>query len=339
MKRSFAFILIMVILLGLCGCGSKGKGNESNHISVELPSNLRNSPSQDIIQKDIENEISAIPNARLTGITTVKSLTEDNQFEVTLQVSAETIYADWKMECDMSYTKYDQGWMLDKINWHEKNFDQYRFPDDASMIDYAASVLATHREYSDAYYTDYMLPMYDPVIEFISEPEIEAIKLCWYARENEKHDYISHLFTSYWVYEPSIDNWLLIEDVQKDNDKYKLTFERIGIVPGNYDFTGEWTQELSSFEKEIGIVNRIIIADFSWEKLEAYIPDLDAYIDIDPVFYFVGEEFGVLKFENSYMQSINFQFAEEWTNVYFCVLEYDIAQATARVYQDLPPLS
>lgn len=124
MKKALALLLALVVLLTLCACGS----DDSSQAEVELPKNGKKGPSQDLIPQDLESALFQLPNAEVTEVTTVKSLTEDSHYEITLQVSAATTYADWQIECDMSYTKYDQGWMLSDIIWNSKTMSFHAFP-------------------------------------------------------------------------------------------------------------------------------------------------------------------------------------------------------------------
>lgn len=95
MKRLSAMLLAILMVLSLCACGSQGSSN----VEVELPNNSKNGPSAVTIQKDITDELSRKnPYAVLTKIETVKSLTEDTSYEITLSVFAQTRYAESKIK-------------------------------------------------------------------------------------------------------------------------------------------------------------------------------------------------------------------------------------------------
>lgn len=335
MKKALALLLALVVLLTLCACGS----DDSSQAEVELPKNGKKGPSQDLILQDLESALFQLPNAEVTEVTTVKSLTEDSHYEITLQVSAATTYADWQIECDMSYTKYDQGWMLSDIIWNSKNYVISRIPDLVDMVDHASTILLTHEVRTNY---EHILPMEmsSTSMNFSSENNIGSniITLCWDTTYEELHSKATLHFTSMWQYDPSIDNWSLIYD----NDAYCIDYEFVQRIPDyTLDFSGEWQAERSSPTVTLGGYGTIIISNFSWDGFNVYIPGIDEYYDIEPYFLKTNvDTFGTVTFTNSDGHYIEFQPQGEYgTRIKLWLDGTNIAVAEAQVSCKLPSLS
>ena len=135
MKRVLALLLAFALLFGMYACGSGGEdGKGKQAVSVNLPDNGKKSPSEKMITEDVRNALaSKNQHASLVGIETVKSLTNEGSYSLTLSVTAETKYADWTYEADLSYTKYDQGWMLDDVDWNAEAYQLSRLPDEEEI--------------------------------------------------------------------------------------------------------------------------------------------------------------------------------------------------------------
>lgn len=247
MKKVLTLILTMTLLLIFCACGSR----DSEKADVNLPNNGKKGPSKDVIQADLENALHEIPNAVLTGVSTEKSLTEDNRYEITLQVSAATNYADWQIDCDMSYTKYDQGWMLDDIDWNSKNYVIARTPDSNTLSD-----IANNTEVS-VYYND-ILPVENGVIDTRNVEGLGIIELSWTKTMEYLHAQCVGKYTTLWLYDETIDDWVFTPC----DDGFGFYSDE-EITPYQVDFTGTW--------------DGIEISYFTWDGFNVKCGDIEAY--------------------------------------------------------------
>lgn len=248
MKKVFMLFLALALLLTLCACSS----GDSSNAKVELPSNGKKGPSQDLIREDLESALTEIPNAVLTEVSTLKSLTEDTHYEITLQVSAVTTYADWQLECDMSYIKYDQGWMLDDINWISKSYVISRIPDNETL-----SEIANHADVSVFYYSD-ILPVENGTVDSRNVEESGTIELHWSKTMQYMHAQCVGNYMTTWVYDETIDNWLFTPC----NDEYDIYCDE-NVTPYQVDFTGTW--------------DGIEISNFTWDGFNVKYGDINAY--------------------------------------------------------------
>ena len=292
MKRIIALAVIVLLLFGLFGCGGNKDDSTRKESSIKEPATesteddeqVDDVPSDEIIANDlkyalsIENEFAAI-----TETSVVKSFTEDSYYSVTLTVNASTKYADWKYEADMSYTRYDQGWMVDGVEWVSDSYELVRIPDVDVMVDYAEEYLPNHETYSDVWFTGYMVPMRSPSINFGMNNEVDAnvLELSWVGEEYLKHAIREHTFNSLWQYDPEIDNWTLYPDNSHGSLGYYLSDTEGDLFP-NYqlDFTGQWKSiRMSNAELTV----EFDISNFTWEAFDSAITWVDYdYIHREP---------------------------------------------------------
>lgn len=252
MKQHLALILILTILLGLCAGCSKPDSNDTKSDSIALmpvtqeQGTRKNGPEEPSIQLDIEREISVIPNMKLNDISVIKSLTEENYYEATLQITAATNYADWKMECDISYTKYDQGWMLDEIDWNSKEYVIARTPDVDTL-----SEIANNTEIS-VYYRD-TLPVENATVDVSNVEDTGIIGLHWTKIYDYMHATCIGEYITMWNYDSEIDNWVFYPS----DDGFGFIRQET-VVPDPVDFSGVWNGS--------GFISSIEITDFSWSN-------------------------------------------------------------------------
>lgn len=253
MRKSFiwfevALLVLWILTLSACGSQETQIGTE-NATKVEIAGVGKNSPSEELIEEDLKE---ALKNkneyATLRSAETVKSLTDDQRYSITLSIVAESKYADWKYEVDMSYTKYDQGWMLDTADIQPIDYSVIRIPNDGEMTEIANSFF-TSCEYvrlnslagiscgsvnaNDGYDT----------IEF------EWINIIQYKHGREEVQY-----SSVWHYDQEADSWALNKSELSQYGGYEITqIESETEIDSN--FNGIWTEsgesiEISNFTRE-----------------------------------------------------------------------------------------
>lgn len=251
MKRLFSCILAMAILLTLCACGSETT-SDSSQSKIELPNSGRTTPSNEAIQEDITNALlQKNPIVELTGVETIKSQTTDNRYKATIQVYAATTYADWQMECDMTYTMYDQGWILDEIDWNSKDYVIARIPDVETL-----SEIANHTEVS-AYYQD-ILPVENATIDARNVEGLGLVELHWTKTKEYLHAQCVGNYITFWIYNAETDNW----EFSPCDNGFGFYSNEI-VTPFSVDFTGNW--------------DGIEISNFSWDGFNVKCGDIDAY--------------------------------------------------------------
>lgn len=271
MKKIFAYYLALLMCLPLCACRTQNpvdepsQGSVSNESTGTLPLETHNSanvPSEELILQDI-TEALLLENkyATLSEVETVKSLTEDGTYEITLAITAETQYAHWSYETNMCYTKYDQGWMVDDVSFVAAEYVLVNIPDAQTFTNHAGNYLSSDEVYSTSAYAGYMIPMEN--VELVYNEPINndtILEFRWVGIEHLLHADNHVQFTSLWRYDATTDNWALVPDDSYYG--YHLYDESSKITPNrNLDFSGTWP-----------ILNTIddtaTISNFSWESFD-----------------------------------------------------------------------
>lgn len=260
MKNLLALLLVTALLITLCACSSKNPtqelpnsqmDNPSHQSDKQLPDCSPDSPAQSLIQSEVENALSVLPNAVLTNLTTIKSQTTDTRYIATFQVSAATTYADWQMECDVTYTKYDQGWMFDEIDWKSKEYVIARIPDVDTL-----SEIANNTEVS-IYYRD-TLPVENATIDVSNVEDVGVIGLHWTKIYDYMHATCIGEYTTMWDYDPETDNWFFLP-----SDSDFGFFRQETVIPDPVDFTGNW--------------DGIEISNFTWDSFDVKCGNIDSH--------------------------------------------------------------
>ena len=337
MKRLFLLILTSALLLVLCACESKAV-DSSPQIEVNLPHNDQKVPSSEMIEKDIANALlQKNPTVEITTIETVKSLTGDSNYEITLQVMAQSKYADWLYEPKLCYTKYDQGWMLDRVGWGPESYTQTRVPDLETMVNYASIYLPLH-EVNDLF--DHILPIQNPVITtaYDDNKNEEILTFNWDTTYQEMYSEATLSYTSQWEYDALSDHW----DLVGNDNNYQIDFTfKSRTFNSNLDFSGEWHAAPLSPTITLGGYGTIIISNYSWDGFNVYVPGLEEHYVIDPYFARTDvNEAGVVTFTNSEGHYIDLApQGNQGLRIKLWMHGTNIAVAEAQVDKELPTLS
>lgn len=244
--------------------------NHSSEDDVKEPTGATvDAPSEKTIQADLltalakENQLVTLTNAEL-----IKSLTDEEHYSATMSVTAKSKYADWRYEAEMSYTKYDQGWMVDDITWNSGHYTVVRTPEPEDMEEYVCNY-RDESEIADYSYASYMIPMHNTSISSESyDTTSDPIITCfWDGIGQWQHAVANYFFTSQWEYSPQTDGWKLCVS-ELTTHGYQLTASR-QIAP-NYslDFSGTW-EDIYQENYKFSASMRIDIRNFSWEEFDA----------------------------------------------------------------------
>ncbi len=280
-----AAIALVVCSVSLIGRIARGIGNRSQsngggpqslytgkpEIKLDTPSGKKNAPSKDVITEDVKNALaSENPHASLTKVETVKSSTEETVFAVTLDIEAQSRYADWNYELYLYYRKYDQGWMLDHTQWPKSNYEVTRQPSSEEMVAYASEYLPSSAA-SHSHAGDFMLPITNPSMNFGFNDSIDktVIELSWDAVEPDK--YCAHIYriVSLWEYDAESDTWELTENA---DDSY-LDDSYSGREIYNLDYSGEW-EVWDALNNGRNLRTTMSISGFSRDGFYVDIPEL-----------------------------------------------------------------
>lgn len=206
MKKVITVLLVLLMLCALCACDSdetKGVQNETNDVKIEDTG--KNAPSEDLIMKDLKEALQKKNEfATLTGVETVKSLTDEGTYEITLAVTAETKYADWQYTVDMDYTEYDQGWMVDTIEWDNGAYELVRMPSQEEISSFAGDFL-----YRACITSQYKKELIRESIKSLNDPATITDKITVYFETISKymHGAIIGSSEAVFIYDPSKDQW------------------------------------------------------------------------------------------------------------------------------------
>ena len=265
MKKALQIMKIVVLMTFctiLAACGSQTSQSDAHGIDdVEIEGLNSDTPSEEMILEDLNTALlEKNEYASLENVETVKSLTEEGEFEITLEVAAKTKYADWIYNVDLYYTLYDQGWWMDEIRWNSEEYECVRIPDVETMGTYVMTYTA-NMDVGPSFVNDYLLTMEDASIAYndgILTYEWTNIKdhLNWTEWDR--------VYTS-WSYNATTDNW----DIMYSDDGYldyaiddKILARELDP---QIDFSGIWYGEKACE----GFVLEII--DFTWEGFTANI--------------------------------------------------------------------
>ncbi|MBR5248761.1 MAG: hypothetical protein IKV27_07475 [Lachnospiraceae bacterium] len=316
---------------------SASNPTDEKEITINLSDNGKKAPHKNLIIEDVKKELTEkYPHITMNEVQGLKSLTEDKSYQITLQVKGQSKYADWTLELDLFYTKYDQGWGKNKSTWNIESYNVVRIPEVDEMVEYATDYLLNHEEYSDTYFTDYMTPMINSSIQYDFDATADdfVLELCWEAKESSYYqDKLWH-FTSLWVYNPAIDNWDLVPNPDPRSLGYYVDQEYKGKKLRDLDYSGE--RDLINFKGKK--ISTLKISNFSWSELDAYIPGYMKNTE-----HFVFTDHDTLKgeydcaFVNNKGDYIAFIVQERTVYIYYYTNDDSVA-ANVTITENLPDL-
>ena len=213
MKKLFFAVIGLVLAVGLCSCGKPAV------------------PSEDKVREDIAAELAVYnPNAQLQELEVIKSAQEEDVYELTVALAAQTRYADWQYQANVVYELYDQGWFLEDVAWTEGRYALVRHPDADEMID-----IVNNDQYLKEEYPDLLPVEMESIVN--EEPEsTERILFGWCVNEPMKHATQRTTYTAQFRYDPQEDNWLF-EEYGEGDAFYRISSEYVPTC----DFNGEWS--------------------------------------------------------------------------------------------------
>ncbi len=220
MKKIIKLIICIVMCIICTSCGSSLTNKE---------------PSLEMVISDLSDAlIEKNPKAEIINTEVLKSYVDGTIYEITTLVKASSKYADWTYEVDSEYKKYDQGWMIENINWVSESYTVTRIPEANVLIE----IIGT--EHGNKYNIS---PENAAVLaDNISETEIVELKWNEVKELTLVENHIEYLASL--KYDAEKDGWIS-EDISSEGE----------YVPMNVDLTGKWQ----------GISSIIEISDFSWE--------------------------------------------------------------------------
>lgn len=236
MKKVLILFLTALLLLGLCACGAEPENSE---VATTVADDGGKAPSDEMIREDVSGKLATKNQyATLCGVETVKSLTNEGTYEITLNIMAETKYADWVYEAKLEYTKYDQGWMLDDLDWLQEAYTVTGEPTGEEI----AAILNEMFADTDALYGgwEYAFPVENGSV-IPSESDSENLCFTWTTTIELMHAKYDMDMRSSWHYSAASDSWALdeVDDLEALKDKYAVYFTE-GTPEIVADFTGEW---------------------------------------------------------------------------------------------------
>jgi len=158
----------------------------------------------------------------------------------------------------MYYTKYDQGWKMDRAEFVSGEYTVTGMPDTADFIEYATDYLKNHEVYSDSTYLESMFPLDNLEIAPIDQSRFTAN---WVGSELFMHAYRYVSYTSQWQYDEEVDNWTLVPNGEDYYGYYLDDYRHLTIPNYDLDFSGTWTLQ---YIKD----STITISNFSWDGFD-----------------------------------------------------------------------
>lgn len=243
MKKALSLILALAMCLSLSACGGA------------------KSPAKNDVQTDLQEVLLAKnPYAELKNAEVDRSLTEEDHYEVTYNVTAETKYADWTYQVQLNYTKYDQGWKFDNANWISAEYEQVRYP----SIDVLAEII-NNWEDELVKYMDDIIPVQNGEIDYSIIDETGILQVTWTTEKDYLHAVQTRHTQTYWRYDATADSWKMTE--KGEGNFYDWAFEYMLKPEANL---------CGTYDKVISVMK---ITELSEEKITAIIDGEEYYFN------------------------------------------------------------
>lgn len=182
----------------------------------------KKAPNESQIEEDLQTNVVEYKEfLKLKDYEITQSLTEDNTYTATIDIIAESQYAEFQLNADVIYTKYDQGWKMDDCVITKKDVQVKTYPTGEQVAE------LIREGYGDS---DWQNNGFGKIIGnvVLNENEKSITYSGTYEEELTSHITTTYTIDSYWEYDSESDNWKYTDyDVNK---KSKLS----GIE-------GEWT--------------------------------------------------------------------------------------------------
>ena len=194
-KKITGYGIIISVIVFLVGCsGSKA-------------------PSKEMIKEDLEkNIVNAGEFLKLKDYEIIQSVTEDKNFTATIAVEASGNYADFELEANVSYIKYDQGWQITDCSWLTNSYEVTSYPSEKEMTKMVNNLVGP-MEYS--------------------EMTCDKNQICFKGEINDYYEECKYIngkviVTSLWNYNPGSDTWEYQEDSKTEESICEVTDKLAG---------------------------------------------------------------------------------------------------------------
>lgn len=189
-------LLIPVFILGICMLSACGES----------------SPKEEQIQQDLNTEIvNYRPFLTVDSYTIERSLTEEDTYSATITVTATSKYAQFDMQAEVDYVKFDQGWDMTDCMWSEQGYTIVEYPDTATMNELVNSNEELLTQKLDA--------------QTCTEVSGSGESLrCTGTIDREMNPYLIQKgeVTTTWYYDVQNDSWIMSEDEVEADIQYQL---------------------------------------------------------------------------------------------------------------------
>lgn len=262
-KRFPVLILAMIFglffLLSACGSSSSPSGPEKDQLERDLTESLEN----------YKNFLT------LSSYEITQSLTEDRNYSATAEVIAESEYAQFQLQAEVTYTKYDQGWSIDSCELEELSYQVIHYPTEDTIDSLIKSGAEAKSPEGDR--TLVSLTQNDDYT-VVSESSVNMAM--------GTHITQIAYITSSWSYNPVLNNW---EVTASD-----LVYE----TPKLSGIEGNWP----------GIAGDIIVSNVSDNGFDVYY----TYLDLDTVHVAYNEDFDLYegKLPSGVLVSVKISYTE-----------------------------
>ncbi len=254
MKRVCPFLLSLALILVLGGC------------SVGV---LSETPSKQQIKSDVQAALlDKNENVTFMNVEIHKSLSKEDTYFASVSITGESKYADWDYEAEVTYTKYDQGWAVDKIEWITEQFTVVRTPDIKGMTTHAeASLSALEGAIADDIHP--MLPIIDPTMEllYVEKLDTTAMKLEWKDTDTGYFGEKVTTYSTWWGYNIATDDWTLLRDADAFYGYYEFNEGSSSITVNDclWNVEGTWSDKVTYYNVPVSIE----ISNFSYNEFDA----------------------------------------------------------------------
>ena len=158
-------------------------------------------------------------------------MTEDKTYTATVNVVANSQYAEFQLNADVAYAKFDQGWEMTNCTWTENAYQLVRYPDEDDMT----KIINASEELTEA----------NLIPQTCSEMATDLEQITYtgdFSQTVNAHVSRSGEIVSQWNYEKDTDTWRFVD--RQENLEYTLT-----------DIEGEWESEAARMSRMDGVIS------------------------------------------------------------------------------------